>query len=68
MMVDQIFDIVRQINRDEGVAMLLVAQNANEALLRADRAYVMETGRTTLDGPAAELIRDPRIIQAYLGG
>jgi len=68
MLVDQIFDIVRQINREEGVAMLLVEQNANEALLHADRAYVMETGRITLEGPAPELRKDPRVIEAYLGG
>jgi branched-chain amino acid transport system ATP-binding protein len=68
MLVDQIFEIVRQINREEGVAMLLVEQNANEALLHADRAYVMETGRLTLEGPAAELRKDPRVVEAYLGG
>jgi branched-chain amino acid transport system ATP-binding protein len=67
MLVDQIFNIIRQINREEGVAMLLVEQNANEALLHADRAYVMETGRITLEGPAAELAKDPRVIEAYLG-
>ena len=68
MLVDQIFDIIRQINQEEGVAMLLVEQNANEALLHADRAYVMEAGSIALEGRASELIKDPRIIEAYLGG
>jgi branched-chain amino acid transport system ATP-binding protein len=68
LLVDQIFDIIRKINREEGVAILLVEQNANEALLHADRAYVLETGRITLEGPAADLARNPQVIEAYLGG
>jgi branched-chain amino acid transport system ATP-binding protein len=67
MVMGQIFDIIRQINREEGVTVLLVEQNANEALLHADRAYVLEQGRITMEGPADELRRDPRVIQAYLG-
>jgi branched-chain amino acid transport system ATP-binding protein len=66
-LVDQIFDIIRQINREDRVTILLVEQNANEALLHADRAYVLETGRNSLSGAAHELRRDPRIIEAYLG-
>jgi len=68
MLIDQIFDIIRQLNREEGMAVLLVEQNANEALLHADRGYVLENGRITLSGPAAELARNPRVIEAYLGG
>lgn len=67
MLVDQVFDIVRQINREQGTTVLLIEQNANEALLHADRGYVLENGRVTLDGPAAELRRNPHVIAAYLG-
>lgn len=67
-LVDQIFAIIRRINQQEGVTVLLVEQNAHEALLHAHRAYVLETGRNTLSGPADKLRTDPRIIQAYLGG
>ncbi|MFE9444780.1 ABC transporter ATP-binding protein [Streptomyces sp. NPDC006602] len=62
-----IFKIVRQI-RDQGTAVLLVEQNARQALRLADRAYVLETGRVALEGPAAELAADPRVKAAYLGG
>ena len=67
MVMERIFGIVRQINREEGVTVLLVEQNANEALHHADRAYILEGGRVTMEGPAGELRRDPRVIQAYLG-
>lgn len=62
-----IFKIVRQI-RDQGTAVLLVEQNARQALRLADRAYVLETGRVALEGRAAELADDPRVKAAYLGG
>jgi branched-chain amino acid transport system ATP-binding protein len=61
-----IFSIVRQI-RDQGTAVLLVEQNARQALRLADRAYVLETGRVVLEGNANDLARDPRIQAAYLG-
>lgn len=67
MLVDQIFEIIRQINREEGVAVFLVEQNAHEALLHADRAYILENGSVALHGPAEALRQDPRVIQAYLG-
>jgi branched-chain amino acid transport system ATP-binding protein len=51
----------------QGTTILLVDQNARAALAIADRGYVMETGRIVLDGPAAELLRDPQVQQAYLG-
>ena len=50
-----------------GTTILLVDQNARAALAIADRGYVMETGRVVLDGPAAQLLRDPQVQQAYLG-
>ena len=67
MLIDQIFSIIRQINKQDGVSILLVEQNANEALLHADRGYVLENGRITLSGTADELRHDPKVIEAYLG-
>ncbi|MBA4386738.1 MAG: ABC transporter ATP-binding protein [Verrucomicrobia bacterium] len=68
MIIDQIFDIIRQINREKQTTVFLVEQNANEALVHADRGYVLENGRITLEGTATELRRNPRVIEAYLGG
>lgn len=64
--VADIFRIITDL-RAAGVAILLVEQNARAALNAADRAYVMELGRISLEGPAAELARDPRIVESYLG-
>lgn len=66
IIVQQIFDVVKGL-RDLDVTVLLVEQNAYGALKIADRGYVMETGRVTMSGTAAELIADPRIREAYLG-
>ncbi|ASY57612.1 ABC transporter ATP-binding protein [Sinorhizobium sp. CCBAU 05631] len=66
ILVRQIFDVVKGL-RGLGVTVLLVEQNAFGALSIADRGYVMETGRITMTGPAAELIADQRIREAYLG-
>jgi len=66
LIVDQLFGLVRRINREQGLAILLVEQNANEALTHADRAYVLENGRLTLTGAADTLRRDPRVRAAYL--
>ncbi|MCU0801211.1 MAG: ABC transporter ATP-binding protein [Rhodobacteraceae bacterium] len=66
IIVAQIFDVVKGLKALD-VTVLLVEQNAYGALKIADRGYVMETGRITMDGPAAELIADPRIREAYLG-
>ncbi|MHC4887520.1 MAG: ABC transporter ATP-binding protein, partial [Planctomycetota bacterium] len=67
MIIDDIFDIIRKINREEGVTVFLVEQNANEALLHADRAYILEHGEINLSGDAETLRHDPRVIEAYLG-
>jgi branched-chain amino acid transport system ATP-binding protein len=64
--VDQIFDIVRDIARD-GVTILLVEQNAHLALEIADRGYVMETGRIVLEGRGRDLLDEPHVRRAYLG-
>lgn len=67
ILVHEIFSILRGL-RDEGVTLLLVEQNAQMALLLADRAYVLETGRIVMDGKAKTLLDDERIKEAYLGG
>ena len=67
ILVEQIFDIIREINT-QGVTILLVEQNAQMALSIADRGYVLETGRVTLEGNALELLENPQVIEAYLGG
>ena len=66
IIVQQIFDVVSGL-KALGVTVLLVEQNAFGALKIADRGYVMETGRITMSGAAADLIADPRIREAYLG-
>jgi len=67
LLVEQIFSIIRDIN-DQGVSILLVEQNAQMALSIADRAYVMETGQISMEGPAQELLHNDLVIEAYLGG
>lgn len=67
LLVRDIFEIIRRINREEGVSILLVEQNANVALQTADYAYVMENGRVVLDGPAATLAENADIKEFYLG-
>lgn len=67
VMVKTVGEVIRRI-RASGTAILMVEQNARQALTLADRAYVLETGRIVLDGPAANLARDPRVQNAYLGG
>lgn len=66
ILVAQIFDVIKSL-KALSVTVLLVEQNAFGALSIADRGYVMETGRITMTGSAAELIADPRIREAYLG-
>ena len=66
LLVDQIFEVVKGM-KALNVTVLLVEQNAFGALSISDRGYVMETGRITFSGAAAELIADPRIREAYLG-
>jgi branched-chain amino acid transport system ATP-binding protein len=67
ILVQEIFANLATINRDEHVSMLLVEQNANMALGLADHAYLIETGRIVMHGPAAELGRDESVRRAYLG-
>jgi branched-chain amino acid transport system ATP-binding protein len=67
MLVNQIFDIIKEIN-DRGTTVLLVEQNAQQALNLADRAYVLETGRVVKSAEASLLLDDPQVRAAYLGG
>lgn len=66
VMVDRIFDVIREISA-QGVGILLVEQNAQRALQIASRGYVMDAGCVTLEGPAQQLLDDPKVRAAYLG-
>jgi branched-chain amino acid transport system ATP-binding protein len=66
MVISQIFKIISEIN-STGTTVLLVEQNAQQALSRSDRAYILETGQVTRSGPARELLADDGIRAAYLG-
>jgi len=67
IIIQQIFDIIEQL-REDGVTVFLVEQNANQALKLADRAYVLENGHIVMQGTGAELLVDPKVRDAYLGG
>lgn len=67
LIVREIFDIVRRIN-EQGTTVLLVEQNAKKALEVAHYGYVLETGSMVLEGPAEEVMNNPRVKEAYLGG
>ena len=67
LVVQQIFDVIRDINK-MGTTVLLVEQNARKALQIADYAYVMETGKIVMEGPAQEVASNPDVMAAYLGG
>jgi branched-chain amino acid transport system ATP-binding protein len=67
ILVEEIFNIVKEINA-QGVAILLVEQNAAMALSVANRAYVLETGSIVLSGPADDVLHNPQVQSAYLGG
>jgi branched-chain amino acid transport system ATP-binding protein len=67
IIIQQIFAIIEQL-RSDGVTVFLVEQNANQALKLADRAYVLENGRIVMQGSGAELLVDPKVRDAYLGG
>lgn len=67
LIVQEIFGIMQRIREEQGVSILLVEQNANLALELADRAYLLETGRIVIAGPAAEIRQDEAIRRSYLG-
>jgi branched-chain amino acid transport system ATP-binding protein len=66
MLIQQIFSIIEEISQ-QGTTILVVEQNAQQALTRADRAYVMETGHIVKEGSGRELLNDPAVKEAYLG-
>lgn len=67
-LISTIFEKIIEINREHGVTILLVEQNARLALEISHDAYVLETGRVTMQGPSAQLRADPQLKAAYLGG
>ncbi|MFZ4479154.1 MAG: ABC transporter ATP-binding protein [Rhodoferax sp.] len=67
LVVQDIFKIIERINREQGVAMLLVEQNAMAAFDIAHYGYIMESGKVVIDGPTATLIKDPDVQRFYLG-
>jgi branched-chain amino acid transport system ATP-binding protein len=67
ILVEQIFEIIADIN-SRGTSILLVEQNAQMALSIADRGYVMVTGNVSMEGDAHDLLENPQVIEAYLGG
>ena len=68
LIVKGIFETLRQINKNEGVSVLLVEQNANIALGLADYAYLIESGHVVLEGRSDDLRQDETIRRVYLGG
>jgi branched-chain amino acid transport system ATP-binding protein len=67
LIVKDIFNIIKEINA-RGTTVLIVEQNALQTLKIADYAYVLEVGEVSMEGPASELIKDKKLIDAYLGG
>ncbi|MDB5027066.1 MAG: transporter ATP-binding protein, partial [Candidatus Eremiobacteraeota bacterium] len=67
MIVRQIFDLLRTINKEDGVTILVAEQNATVALASSDHAYVLEAGHVAVHGPGAELMADDRVRRSYLG-
>ena len=67
MMIQNIFNIITRINKELGTTILLVEQNAQQALQRAHRAYVLETGKIVKEAVAKDLLNDPDVKAAYLG-
>jgi ABC-type branched-subunit amino acid transport system ATPase component len=68
LLVKEVFDIIRQLNRELGITMLLVEQNARMALKASSYGYIMESGKVVLDGAQAELINNEDVKEFYLGG
>ena len=66
-LVEQIFDIVKRLNEEQGVSFLLAEQNTNVALRYAHYGYILESGRVVMDGPAAQLRENPDVKEFYLG-
>ena len=67
IMVERIFEVIRKI-ANQGMTIFLVEQNVRQALSIATRGYVMDSGQVVLNDTAANLLQDPRVVEAYLGG
>lgn len=67
LMIKQIFEIIKTINKEHNTTIFLVEQNANQALHIADRGYVIENGRIILTDSADKLLRNPEVQKAYIG-
>lgn len=65
--VDQVFDVIKKINKEKGITVMVVEQNANIALQAADRAYALENGVVKMEGDAKEMLASPEIQKLYLG-
>jgi len=68
ILVQEVFRVIKEINASGATTILLVEQNATMALAVSHRGYVMETGRIVLEGPAKDLLQNPQVRDAYLGG
>lgn len=68
LLVKEVFNIIKTINRDQGITMVLVEQNANMALRHASYGYIMESGKIVLDGTQEELLNNEDVKEFYLGG
>jgi branched-chain amino acid transport system ATP-binding protein len=67
LVIEELFEILRRLNRELGVGMLIVEQNAELALDLAEHAYLLETGRIVMTGPSSEIRRDEAVQRSYLG-
>ena len=65
--MDQVFEVLKQLNRQNGLTILLVEQNAMASLEISHRGYVLETGRCVHEGKAKDLLEDPKVKAVYLG-
>lgn len=68
LLVKEVFGIIKKINKDQGITMLLVEQNANYAIRAADYGYIMESGKVVLDGTQEQLLSNEDVKEFYLGG
>ena len=68
IIVKQIFSAIKKLNEEEGLTVLLVEQNARQALRISNRGYVVETGEIVLTGPGSDLLTNQKVREAYLGG